>query len=290
MSLFVVFIAAGTDNKAMLSFDRQYAEAALAQPLSEGLLADAGIMPGMRVLVLGRGVCDLALLVAERVGGHGCVVVAHDDPCLVARARQRAAAEGFDGASFRTTALDAVVLDGSFDAVIGRFYLAHERDPIAALRRAAQTVHDGGRIAFQEWHYESMLWSDTSDWPLLPLYRACARWVVDALRRSGVHVNMGLRLANCFSAAGLCVPALSTDLRTVHGENSLGFGFFAAMLHELLPALADCGIAAADVDAETFASRLERETNDARGHAFLPLQVAAWTRAKAELQATMAAG
>ncbi len=289
MSLFVVLIAAGTDNKAMVSFDCQYAEAALAQPLSEGLLADAGITPGMRILVLGRGVCDLALLVAERVGGHGSVVVAHDDPRVVARARQRAAAEGFDSVSFRTAALNAIAFDGPFDAVIGRFYLAHERDPIAALRLAAQTVHDGGRIAFQEWHYESMLWSDTSDWPRLPLYRECARWVVEALRRSGVHVNMGLRLANCFSAAGLCVPALSTDLRAVHGENAIGYGFFAAMLHELLPALTECGVAAAAVGAETFASRLERETNAARGHAFLPLQVAAWTRAKI-VQATMAAG
>ena len=43
-------------------------EAAFAQPLTEELLACSGITPGMRVLVLGPDLADLALLVAERVG------------------------------------------------------------------------------------------------------------------------------------------------------------------------------------------------------------------------------
>jgi len=274
----VVFDAAATDNEAMLSFDRQYAEAAFARALTEGLLADAVITPGMRVLVLGRQVCDLALLVAERVGRHGCVVAAHEHPRVVAQARRRAAEEGFDGVSFRTMPLDADALEAPFDAVIGRFYLAYQKDPVESLRLAARTVHDGGRIAFQEWHYESMLWADTSDWPRLPLYRDFARRAVEGLQRSGTHVDMGLRLANTFSAAGLCVPALSTDLRTVHGADPMGYGFFATMLRDSLPA-PESGVAAAEVDVETFAARLERETIAAGGHAFLPLQVAAWTRA-----------
>jgi SAM-dependent methyltransferase len=276
----VVFGAAGIDNKAMLSFDRQYAEAASAQPLTESLLEDAGIKPGMRVLVVGRGVCDLALLVAERVGCHGCVVAAHADAHVVGQARRRAAEEGFDRVSFRTKALDAIAVEGLFDAVIGRFYLAHKSDPVESLRLVARTVHEGGRIAFQEWHYESMLWADTSAWPRLPLYRDFARWTIEGLRRGGVHVDMGLRLANCFSAAGLRVPVLSTDLRTVHGADSLGYGFFAAMQRELFPTPAECGVAAVGVDVETFADRLERETIASGGHVFLPLQVAAWTRAK----------
>lgn len=272
--------AVTTDNEAMLSFDRQYAEAALAQPLTDELLSDAAITPGMRVLALGRGICDLALLVAERVGRHGRVIAAHEDPHVVAQARQRAAEEGFDGVSFRTTALDVIAAEGTFDAVIGRFYLAHASDPAESLRLAARSVHEGGRIAFQEWHYESMLWADTSDWPRVPLYRDCARWAIEGLRRSRVHVDMGLRLANCFSAAGLCAPVLSTDLRTVHGADSIGYDFFAAMLRGLQTVLAECGVTAADVAVETFAARLERETTAAGGHVFLPMQVGAWTRAK----------
>jgi SAM-dependent methyltransferase len=264
----------------MLSFDRPYAaEAALAQPLTEGLLADAGITPGMRVLVLGRGIAELALLVAERVGRHGCVIAAHEDQRVVAQARRRAADESFDRVSFRATPLEEIARKGSLDAVVGRFFLAQAGDAVDALRVAASAVHGGGRIILHEWHYESMLWTHTSDWPRVPLYRDFARWAIEGLRRDRVHVDMGLRLANIFSAAGLSVPALRTELRTVHGSDPIGYGFFEATLRELTAALEACGIDAAGVDVDTFARRLERETVAGGGHVFLPLQVGAWTRA-----------
>ena len=281
VSLFVAFGGAQTDNEPMLSFDRPHAaEAALAQPLTERLLADAGITPGMRVLVLGRGISDLALLVAERVGRHGCVIAAHEDRRVVAQARRRAAEEGFDRVSFRAQPLDQIAYEAPLDAMIGRFFLAHANDPVEALRVAAGAVHDGGRIVLHEWHYESMLWADTSDWPRVPLYRDFARWAVEGLRRSRVQVDMGLRLANVFAAAGLCVPALQTDLRTVHGSDALGYGFFEATLRELFAVIETCGVDAAHLDVDTFARRLERATIAAGGHVFLPLQVGAWTRAK----------
>lgn len=257
----------------MLSFDRSYAaEAALAQPLTEGLLADAGITQGMRVLVLGRGISDLALLVAERIGPRGRVIAAHEDPRVVASARRRAQEEGFEGVSFRAQTLEQIACDGSLDAVIGRFFLAYASDPVGALCAVASAVRDGGRIVLHEWHYESMLWTDTSDWPRVPLYREFARRAIEDLRRRGVHVDMGLRLANVFAAAGLGVPALRTDLRTVHGSDAVGYAFFEATLRELQPG---------SEDGDAFARRLELETNAAGGHVFLPLQIGAWTRARA---------
>ncbi|MGC1759588.1 MAG: hypothetical protein WA742_09545, partial [Candidatus Cybelea sp.] len=52
-------------------------EAAFAQPLTEELLSCAGITPGMRVLVMGSGLAEIALLVAERVGCNGRVFATH---------------------------------------------------------------------------------------------------------------------------------------------------------------------------------------------------------------------
>ena len=49
-------------------------QAALIAPMTERLLRDAGITPGMRVLDVGSGVGDVALLVARLVGPHGSVV------------------------------------------------------------------------------------------------------------------------------------------------------------------------------------------------------------------------
>jgi SAM-dependent methyltransferase len=274
----------------MIRVDRPHAvEAAFAQPLTEELLADAGITPGMRVLVLGRGLADVALLVAERVGRGGAVIAAHEDPRVVAQSRQRAADEGFDRVSFRAELLERIDLDGPVDAVVGRFFLMHQRDPVRAIRLAAGMVHDGGRILFQEWHYESILWAQTSDWPHLPLYRQFARWSTEGLRRRHAHVDMGLRLANAFTEAGLPVPTIHTDLRMVHGRGSLGYAFFEDAIRELLPTIEGCRLASAqDVAVETFAQRLERETTAAAGHAFLPLQVGAWVRVPSAREARVA--
>jgi len=257
----------------------QAAQAAFAQPLTEELLSAAGITPGMRVLVLGRDLADLALLVAERVGRSGAVLGVNEHPKFIYEARERAAEEGFECVEFRRAFLDELEFDAPVDAVIGRFFLMNEPDPVRAIRAAARNVHDGGRIIFQEWHYDSVLWLDTSDWPNVPLYRHFARWSIESLRRRRANVDVGLRLTNLFKEAGLPLPAVRTDLRVVHGSNALGYAFFESALRELLPTIERCGFAHAyDVEVDTFAERLERETIAAGGHVFLPLQVGAWTR------------
>jgi hypothetical protein len=260
----------------------QAAHAAFAQPLTEELLAAAGITPGMRAIVLGRGLADLALLVAERVGAAGSVLGLDEHPAVVYDARRQAAEEGFASVEFRRGSLDELTPDDRVDAVIGRFYLNEERDPAGALRRAAALVHDGGRIIFHEWHFGSVQWPQTSHWPDVPLYRSFAQWTLGSLRRRHVDVDIGLRLANLFTEAGLPLPSVRTDLRVVQGPNPIGYAFFEATLRELLPTIERCGLAHAyDVDVDTFAERLQHETIAANGHVFLPLQVGAWTRVNA---------
>jgi SAM-dependent methyltransferase len=255
------------------------AESAYAQPLTEELLACSGIATGMRVLVLGHGLADIALLVAERVGPHGAVIAAHQDSVIAGQAQRRATEERFGNIAFQAEPLERVALDAPVDAVVGRFFLMHECDPVRAIRLCAGMVHDGGRIVFQEWHYDSVLWDETSDWPRLPLYRDFARWSIEGWRRRKAHIDMGLRLVNAFAEAGLPLPAVRTDLRMVHGSGSLGYTFFEGAIRELLPTIEHSGVASArDVDVDTFAQRLERETTAAGGHVFLPLQVGAWSK------------
>lgn len=265
-----------------MNLDRSYAvEAAFAQPLTEELLTSCGILPGMRVLVLGRGLADVALLVAERIGPDGAVIGWHEDRSVVAAARQRAVVECFDRVSFQNGSLESMDVEQPVDAVFGRFFLMHERDPVQQIRLVSSLVRDGGRIVFQEWHYDSILWAQTSDWPRLPLYQQFAEWSIAALRRRHAHVDMGLRLVNAFAEAGLPMPEIRTDLRAVHGSGSLGYAFFEAAIRELLPTIERYGLASAhDVNVDTFAQRLERDTTAVGGHLFLPLQVGAWTRAR----------
>jgi hypothetical protein len=252
---------------------------AFALPLTEELLTCSGITPGMRVLVLGRDVTDLALLVAERVGCEGYVLGAHDDDEAVADARARAADEGFERVDFSAASLDDLNLEEPLDAVVGRFLLMCESDPAEALRRAAGMVHDGGRVVFQEWHFDSITWSETSDWPHIPLYRRFVRLAIESMRRDDLHSDIGLRLANLFAEAGLSLPSIQSDLRIVNGASTLGYAFFESIIRELLPAIERHGLARQEeIDLDNFAARLKAETNAAGGHLFLPLQVGAWTR------------
>jgi hypothetical protein len=252
---------------------------AFALPLTEELLDRSGITPGMRILVLGRDLSDLALLVAERVGSEGSVLGAHADEEVVSEARLRASEEGFERVGFVVSSLAEVRLDAPVDAVFGRCFLMCEPDPAEAVRRAAAMVQDGGRIVFQEWHYDSITWSETSDWPCVPLYRQFVRWSVEGMRLNNLHLDIGLRLANLFAEAGLPLPALRSDLRMVNGTSALGYAFFESVLRELLPALeGHCAARPQEIDIGGFADRLKAETDAAGGHLFLPLQIGAWTR------------
>ncbi|MEO6991422.1 MAG: methyltransferase domain-containing protein [Candidatus Baltobacteraceae bacterium] len=258
---------------------RHSAEAASAQPLTEELVARAGISPGMRVVVFGEGIGDLALLVAERVGPSGAVLGIAEDERAIAQAERCAREQCFAQVTFRCEPYDTLALDAPVDAAIGRFFLMGRPEPVGAIRRAASLVRPGGRVIFHEWHLESMLCRHTSSWPELPLYRKFARTTVDALRSDGVHVDMGLRLPNAFVEAGLSMPAVHTDLRAVSGSGAHGYAFFDETLPRVLAAMQRLGVDPAhELRSEAFAARLEQEAVAAGGHAFLPLQVGVWSR------------
>jgi cyclopropane fatty-acyl-phospholipid synthase-like methyltransferase len=53
---------------------RLQTQAAILRPITERLLRNAGIRPGMRVLDLGSGAGDVAILAAELVGPKGCLL------------------------------------------------------------------------------------------------------------------------------------------------------------------------------------------------------------------------
>jgi cyclopropane fatty-acyl-phospholipid synthase-like methyltransferase len=81
----------GSDEDELARLDLQ--GRALA-PATRALFAAAGIRPGMRVLDLGCGAGDVALVAAGLVGTDGSVVGVDHSPQAVARARLRAEQQG----------------------------------------------------------------------------------------------------------------------------------------------------------------------------------------------------
>jgi ubiquinone/menaquinone biosynthesis C-methylase UbiE len=69
-------------------------QAGILRPTTERLLRGAGIRHGMRVLDLGCGAGDVALLAAELVGASGTVVGVDCSPEVIEVARDRARTAG----------------------------------------------------------------------------------------------------------------------------------------------------------------------------------------------------
>src|SRR5271163_695607 len=70
--------------------ERLRSQAAFIRPFTERLLRDAGIARGMKVLDLGTGAGDVALLAAHLVGQEGTVVGIDTNSAILEVARARA--------------------------------------------------------------------------------------------------------------------------------------------------------------------------------------------------------
>ena len=108
--------------------------------------------PGERVLDVGCGCGDTALAIARRVGPSGRVLGVDISAPMLARARERAAAEGlthltFEHADAQTHALPAA----SFDALFSRFGVMFFEAPSAAFANLARALRPGGRLVFACW-------------------------------------------------------------------------------------------------------------------------------------------
>ena len=130
--------------------ERLRLQARMFAPYTARFLQDAGISPGMKVLDVGTGAGDVALLAAGLAGREGAVVGIDFNAELIAAARARAAAAGMGNVSFAVGDAASAELDRDFDAVVGRCVLFFAREPAVLVRRLTGYVRDGGIVAFQE--------------------------------------------------------------------------------------------------------------------------------------------
>ena len=209
--------------------ERLIRQAARLAPFTERFFRDAGIGPGQRVLDIGSGVGDVAMLAARLVGPSGEVVGVERDAGTIARARTRVAEAGLHNVRFTQSDVSQLPGGKPFDAVVGRFILMFLPDPLAVLRSLSQLVRPGGVVAFHELSWAPFLLLAKR----LPLWSAGASLAHEAFRHSGANTEMGFALYQIFQDAGLPAPTMSLEMPL--GSDSEFTRWVPDVLGSLLP-------------------------------------------------------
>ncbi|WP_138735094.1 class I SAM-dependent methyltransferase [Modestobacter excelsi] len=234
----------------------------------------AGVRPGMRVADLGCGPGDVALAAARRVGPTGSVVGVDDAARPLVRARRRAEEERLATVTFERGDVLSWEPAEPLDAVVGRFILMHLPDPVAAVVRAAKLVRPGGIVAFAD-----VALTTRGSLPELPLLTSYLEWFLETLRRAGRSVDMALRLAAVFAAAGLPSPVLTSAAPAERGGDAVGWSIVAGDLTSLLPVIERLGVATAvTIGPDMFEQRLRAQATAHDAVLLNPLVVGASAR------------
>jgi SAM-dependent methyltransferase len=168
--------------------ERLIRQATRIAPVTERFFREAGVASGQRVLDIGAGVGDVAMLAAKIVGPSGEVIGIERDARTIARARVRAREAGFRNIEFIQSDIADYSPHASFDGVVGRYILQFLPDPAATLRSITPYVRPGGVVAFQEGSWIPFLALSAH----LPLWSASVRLLQEAGARAGVGLRSGL--------------------------------------------------------------------------------------------------
>jgi ubiquinone/menaquinone biosynthesis C-methylase UbiE len=253
---------------------RLASQARVIDPITRRFLLSAGISKGARVLDVGSGAGDVAMMLAEIVGPHGFVVGADLSAAAVAAAQLRARAASLGTVEFREGDPAAMTFDQPFDAVVGRYVLQFMADPAATLARLAGHLRPRGVIVFHE-----LDWSGARSTPIVPTYDLACRWVEQTIRRGLAETRLGPRLGSLFRKAGLPPATMQLEAAIASGSSARDVVRLVTELVEtLLPAMERSGVASrSEVDLATLEMRIMNEIGE-DATVIARSEVGAWTR------------
>jgi SAM-dependent methyltransferase len=250
-------------------------QARLIDPITRHFFVEAGIAPGMRVLDVGSGVGDVAILLAGLVGPSGEVVGTDTSATALALARARIDEMRLGNVSFQDGDPGELTFPVPFDAVAGRYILQFMPDPSAALNKIVQNVRPGGVVVFHE-----LDWSGARSVPPAPLYDRCCALCAETIGKLGADTGMGPKLHGVFERAGLHPPVMR--LEAVIGSGFLDadkLDLVADLVRTLLPDMERLGIVKRDeIDIETLSSHMLDEVASRGSVVIGRAEVGAWSR------------
>ena len=242
-------------------------------PYTERFFREAGIGPGQRVLDLGSGVGDVAMLAARLVGPSGEVLAVERDPRSITRAKARVAEAGLRNVTFTQSDVSQIASTRVFDAVVGRFILMYLPDPVAVLRSLSRLVRPGGVFAFQESSWAPIFAISTH----LPLWSTVTSLMCETFQSSGADPEIGLSLYRIFQEAGLPAPTMRMEIPLGDDSDFVRWVYdvicsLRQQNQELNQSLEKLG------DFDTLLERLQAEFAASNGVASWMAIVGAWSR------------
>jgi ubiquinone/menaquinone biosynthesis C-methylase UbiE len=258
-------------------YERLTLQAKILRPYTESYFRRAGVTAGMRVLDLGSGMGDVALLAAEIVGPGGRVVGIDRDAAALQNATRRAAENGCSSwLSFQAVSLDDFTASEPFDAIVGRYILLYQSDPSATIRALLRYLKPGGVVVFHEIDFPDPTPSD----PPCALFDQVYGLVGAAFSRAGAPPHYGRRVATAFTGAGLPFPTVIADGIIGGGPGSYVYPWVANTFISIAPRLKELGLEMPSgfTADETLAARVEAAVLASGSQVMAPTQYGAWTR------------
>ena len=256
--------------------ERLIRQARIFNPFTERLFRNAGIARGQRVLDIGSGVGDVAMLVAALVGPTGEVVGIERDANALTKARSRVAEAQLRNVSFVTMDVSQAVSEVDnkpFDVIVGRLILEYLPEPGGVLRSLSKLVRPGGIIVIQDCYWAPLLQLTAR----LPLWTKCTTLIHQTFERSGTNVDMEHRLYQAFLDASLPTPKVMIEIPV--GDSPDIRRWVYDLFCTLFPQMQEHNLPTTEVgELETLLSRLEAELDRTRNFAACPGLVGAWSQ------------
>lgn len=251
-------------------------QAEILSPMTKRVFSEAGIGRGMKVLDLGSGAGDVAMLLAEMVGPEGSVIGLDLDHGAIQHAQERAIAAQFHNVTFVHSDFAHYQPDGPLDAVAGRLVLMYQQDPAESLRQLTRHLRPGGVVVFMEPWFQPPPGPDST-------LKTTVTCLLETLLRSGAHLDLGARLHRVFQAAGLPVPNMRFEAIMDGREDSPLYAYLADTMASLLPKALEYGVPNAEkLDIASIPQRVSAEMN-AVGYAMVVApMVCAWCKTPAQ--------
>jgi hypothetical protein len=116
-------------------------------------------------------------------------------------------------------------------------------------------------------------------YPPSPLFQQVITWMREGFRRGGSDPQIGLKLREIFTEAGLPEPELRCEANISAALDWPGYDQLVGVTRSLLPVIVKSGLATADeIGIETLGQRLKAEIAGKGGIGRGPDIISAWTR------------